>query len=107
MQQAARISDKTAFFLLGKLVEYDETCKEFAILRLFMQAPGIVQTREHLLAEVWGQSFLGESRTVDMHKKTLRQKLGAAGGCITTVIGVGCRALLCAGSAAVFVLDNL
>lgn len=69
----------------------DLTNKEFAILALFLANPGIVLTRERLLAEVWGQSFLGESRTVDMHIKTLRRKLGARGSCIRTVIGMGYR----------------
>lgn len=78
MQQAARISDKTTFFLLGKLVEYDETCKEFAILRLFMQAPGIVQTREHLLAEVWGQSFLGRKPHCGYAQKNAAAKAGCS-----------------------------
>lgn len=67
------------------------TFKEFEILKLFMSNPGIVFSRDKLLSEVWGVDYLGESRTVDMHIKTLRQKLGAAGSCIETVIGVGYR----------------
>ena len=65
------------------------TFKEFEILKLFMQSPGIVFSRDKLLSEVWGVDYLGESRTVDMHIKTLRQKLGNAGALIETVIGVG------------------
>ena len=65
------------------------TFKEFEILKLFMQSPGIVFSRDKLLSEVWGVDYLGESRTVDMHIKTLRQKLGDAGTIIETVIGVG------------------
>lgn len=65
------------------------TFKEFEILKLFMQSPGIVFSRDKLLSEVWGIDYLGESRTVDMHIKTLRQKLGDAGTIIETVIGVG------------------
>lgn len=65
------------------------TFKEFEILKLFMQSPGIVFSRDKLLSEVWGIDYLGESRTVDMHIKTLRQKLGIAGSFIETVIGVG------------------
>ena len=65
------------------------TFKEFEILKLFMQSPGIVFSRDKLLSEVWGIDYLGESRTVDMHIKTLRQKLGDAGALIETVIGVG------------------
>ena len=65
------------------------TFKEFEILKLFMSNPGIVFSRDKLLSEVWGIHYLGESRTVDMHIKTLRQKLGDAGALIETVIGVG------------------
>ncbi len=65
------------------------TFKEFEILKLFMTNPGIVFSRDKLLSEVWGVDYLGESRTVDMHIKTLRQKLGDAGAYIETVIGVG------------------
>lgn len=65
------------------------TFKEFEILKLFMSNPSIVFSRDKLLSEVWGVDYLGESRTVDMHIKTLRQKLGDAGSRIETVIGVG------------------
>lgn len=65
------------------------TFKEFEILKLFMSNPGSVFSRDKLLSEVWGIDYLGESRTVDMHIKTLRQKLGDAGALIETVIGVG------------------
>lgn len=67
------------------------TFKEFEILKLFMQNPGIVFSRNKLLSEVWGVDYLGETRTVDMHIKTLRQKLGDSGARIETVIGVGYR----------------
>ena len=67
------------------------TKKEFAVLRLFLLHPGKVYTRENLMSEVWGEEYCGESRTVDMHIKTLRQKLGAASGCIKTVVGIGYR----------------
>ena len=65
------------------------TFKEYKILKLFMNNPDIVFSRDKLLSEVWGVDYLGESRTVDMHIKTLRQKLGEAGVQIKTVIGVG------------------
>ncbi len=65
------------------------TFKEFEILKLFISNPGVVFSRDKLLSEVWGVDYLGESRTVDMHIKTLRQKLGDAGTIIETVIGVG------------------
>ncbi len=67
------------------------TLKEFEILRLFMQHPGKVYSREALLSKVWGVDYMGETRTVDMHIKTLRQKLGEKGSMIRTVIGVGYR----------------
>ena len=67
------------------------TFKEFEILKLFMSHPGVVYSRDKLLSEIWGSEYLGESRTVDMHIKTLRQKLGEAGKHIETVIGVGYR----------------
>ena len=65
------------------------TFKEYKILKLFMNNLDIVFSRDKLLSEVWGVDYLGESRTVDMHIKTLRQKLGEAGAQIKTVIGVG------------------
>ncbi len=67
------------------------THKEFEILKLFMQNPNMVFSRDKLMSEVWGTDYVGETRTVDMHIKTLRQKLGVAGGQIKTVIGVGYR----------------
>ena len=67
------------------------TFKEFEILKMFMSNPGVAFSREKLLSEVWGIDYLGGSRTVDMHIKTLRQKLGESGKRIETVIGVGYR----------------
>ncbi len=67
------------------------TLKEFELLRLFLSNPGIVFGREKLLSEVWGMDYFGETRTVDMHIKTLRHKLGECGKMIETVIGVGYR----------------
>ena len=56
-----------------------------------MKHPSVVLTRDRLMAEVWGTDFEGESRTVDVHIGTLRQKLGHAGSMIETVRGVGYR----------------
>ena len=67
------------------------THKEFAILKLFMQNPNMVFSRDKLMSEIWGMDYIGETRTVDMHIKTLRHKLGESGGQIKTVIGVGYR----------------
>ena len=65
--------------------------KEFELLKLLLSQPGIVFTRDKLMEEVWGTDYCGESRTVDMHVRTLRQKLGAYGDRIETVRGVGYR----------------
>ena len=67
------------------------THKEFELLSLLIQSPGIVFTREQLLREVWGYTFDAESRTLDVHVRTLRQKLGECGSCIETVRGSGYR----------------
>lgn len=67
------------------------TYKEFELLKLFMENPGIVFSRDTILTRVWGMDYFGETRTVDMHIKTLRKKLGNASGMIATVIGVGYR----------------
>lgn len=63
--------------------------KEFELLHYFLQNKGIVLSREQLMQTVWGFDYEGESRTVDMHIKTLRQKLGRGGELIQTVRGVG------------------
>lgn len=65
------------------------TRKEFELLRLLLSQPGTVFTRSQLLCEIWGYDFTGESRTVDVHIRTLRQKLGEAGELIETVRGIG------------------
>ena len=67
------------------------TLKEFELLRRMMKNPNIVLTRDQLLEDIWGYDFDGETRTVDVHVRTLRQKLGDAGGMIETVRGVGYR----------------
>lgn len=65
------------------------TQKEFEMLCLLLKNQGQVLSREQLLDTVWGYAFTGESRTVDVHIRTLRQKLGDAGSCIETVRGYG------------------
>ena len=67
------------------------TYKEFELLRLFLSHPGVAFTREQLMSEIWGTDYCGESRTVDMHIRTLRGKLGPYGDRIETVRGVGYR----------------
>lgn len=67
------------------------TYKEYELLRLFLSHPGTAFTREQLFAEVWGEEYVGETRTLDMHIRTLRQKLGDYGKHIETVRNVGYR----------------
>lgn len=65
------------------------TYKEFEMLCLLLRNKGLVLTREQFLDKVWGYAFDGENRTVDVHIRTLRQKLGQAGGYIRTIRGIG------------------
>ena len=67
------------------------TYKEFELLKLFLSNPGIAFTRDQLFSKVWGEDFCGESRTIDTHILTLRQKLGPYGDAIKTVRNVGYR----------------
>ena len=67
------------------------TLKEYELLKHLMQNQNTVLTRNRLLEEVWGYDFAGESRTLDVHVRSLRQKLGTAGDLIETVRGVGYR----------------
>ena len=76
-------------FVQGEKVEL--THKEFEMLKFFMEHREVVFSRDELMNNIWGMAYVAETRTVDMHIKTLRQKLGSAGGQIKTVIGVGYR----------------
>lgn len=67
------------------------TFKEFEILRLFLSHPGMAYTRDQLFNDIWGADYVGETRTVDMHIRTLRGKLGDYGKMIETVRGIGYR----------------
>ncbi|MBQ8639619.1 MAG: response regulator transcription factor [Lachnospiraceae bacterium] len=67
------------------------TYKEFELLKLFMSNLRIAFTRDQLFSQVWGADYCGETRTLDMHIRTLRQKLGAYGSLIETVRNVGYR----------------
>ena len=67
------------------------TKKEFDILQMLLENRGIVLSRDRLLNTIWGYDFDGENRTVDVHIRTLRSKLGEAGSHIETVRGVGYR----------------
>lgn len=101
-----RVHPKAVEHLLkadGLLVNLDEhtvsadgarvelTYKEFELLKLFLSHPGVAWTREKLMGQVWGTDYCGETRTVDMHIRTLRQKLGIYGERIETVRNVGYR----------------
>lgn len=80
-------NDRHAVFVRGELCEL--TYKEFELLKYLMINRGIVLSRDKIMDHVWGFEYGGESRTVDMHIKTLRQKLNGAGSCIRTVRNVG------------------
>jgi DNA-binding response OmpR family regulator len=67
------------------------TRKEFALLVHLIKSAGRVATRQQLLDNVWGYSYFGDTRTLDVHIRRLRQKLGDCGNCIETVVGVGYR----------------
>ena len=79
--------ERHAVYVEEKLVEL--TFKEYELLRLLVSNAGVVMSRENIMIHVWGTDFEGESRTVDMHIKTLRQKLGNSGARIKTVRNVG------------------
>lgn len=94
--------EESVLFQVGAIVMDDErhtvtadeksvtlTLKEYELLRYLMRNRDIVLTRESLMLHVWGVDFEGESRTVDMHIKTLRQKLGECGRQVRTIRGVG------------------
>jgi len=67
------------------------TRKEFSLLSYLTKSTGRVATRQNLLDNVWGYSYYGDTRTLDVHIRRLRQKLDECGGCIETVVGVGYR----------------
>ena len=96
--------DESKVFVLGEISVDNEkhkvsvegkdcelTYKEFELLKLMIQNTGIVLSRDVIMERVWGVDFEGESRTLDMHIKTLRQKLGESGKRIKTVRNVGYR----------------
>jgi len=71
------------------------THKEFTLLTALAKKRGRVITRQQLLDQVWGYSYYGDARTLDVHIRRLRQKLGGCGDCIETVVGVGYRFIGC------------
>lgn len=76
-------------FVNGERVQL--TLKEYEVLKKFMENLGLVFTRDQLLQSVWGDGYIGETRTIDVHIGTLRTKLGACGDYIETIRGVGYR----------------
>lgn len=71
------------------------TRKEFALLTHLIQNSGRVAARQQLLDNVWGYSYFGDTRTLDVHIRRLRQKLGNCGTCVETVVGIGYRFIGC------------
>ena len=71
------------------------TNKEFSLLSVLAKSTDRVITRQQLLDSVWGYSYYGDARTLDVHIRRLRQKLGDCGDCIETVVGVGYRFVGC------------
>ena len=82
-------SDEHTVTLNGERITL--TFKEFELLKLLLSHSGMVFTRDQLYSQIWGSDFCGETRTVDMHIRTLRQKLGEYGDLIETVRNVGYR----------------
>lgn len=76
------------------------TRKEFALLEMLSKMGSRVATRQQILDNVWGYEYYGDTRTLDVHIRRLRQKLGDCGDCIETVVGVGYRFVGCAKKAA-------
>lgn len=83
------ILDKKAHQVTVANQAIDLTPKEFELLKLLLINVGIVVTREEMLTKIWGYDFVGETRTVDVHIKSLRQKLGSEGSIIETIRSVG------------------
>lgn len=81
--------DKERHIVMVDEKQVEFTLKEYYLLKLFMENPRRVFSREHIMDAVWGERYVGESRTVDMHIKTLRHKLGTMGDAIVTIRGVG------------------
>ena len=81
--------DKSRYIVKVENRQIDLTPKEYDLLLCLVENPGIVFSREQLLDKIWGLDYLGESRTIDVHINTLRNKLGSCGKSIVTMHGVG------------------
>lgn len=103
LRRAAKQAGKKEYTYKGLTIHVDRhqvfdreravelTLKEFDLLRYLMENQGIVLSRDQILEKIWGYEYAGETRTVDVHIRTLRQKLGDSGFLIETVRGVGYR----------------
>ncbi len=103
LRRAAKQAGKKEYTYKGLTIHVDRhqvfdreravelTLKEFELLRYLMENQGIVLSRDQILEKIWGYEYAGETRTVDVHIRTLRQKLGDSGFLIETVRGVGYR----------------
>lgn len=87
LEEISMDDEKHAVYVTEKQCEL--TFKEYELLKMLLENAGIVLKRESIMSRIWGTDFMGETRTVDMHIKTLRQKLGEAGNHIKTVRNVG------------------
>ncbi|MBQ4510160.1 MAG: response regulator transcription factor [Clostridia bacterium] len=87
------VIDNNVYKIFYKDKDLMLTLKEFKLLKMLISNSGVTVERETLFREVWGESFIGETRTLDMHIATLRDKIKEAGGsdCIVTVRGIGYR----------------
>lgn len=85
------LPQKREVLVKGKCITL--TMKEFNLLQLLFETPGIVYDRDALMERIWDYNYEGETRTVDVHVRSLRQKLGDGAGVIETVRGVGYRAV--------------
>jgi DNA-binding response OmpR family regulator len=93
-------SISTTFELCATESKVKLTNKEFTLLSVLARSADRVVTRQQLLDSVWGYSYYGDARTLDVHIRRLRQKLDKCGDCIETVVGVGYRFVGCTGQAA-------
>lgn len=91
LQVGGLVVNLDEYTVMADGVRIQLTYKEFELLRMFLAHPGMAYTREQLFSQVWNMDYMGDSRTLDMHIRTLRQKLGNYGKLIETVRNVGYR----------------
>ena len=91
LQAGGLVVNLDEYTVMADGVRIQLTYKEFELLCMFLTHPGMAYTREQLFSQVWNMDYMGDSRTLDMHIRTLRQKLGNYGKLIETVRNVGYR----------------